>query len=224
MSVCSEKEDQVLPPFFLDKKPNGSNRFILNLKKLNKYILKQQFKLEDIRTAVHLIFPNYFLSSVDLDDAYYLIPIYKDSRKYLRFKFNNTLYEFVCLPFGLCTAPFVFTRVMKAVVKFLRNEGFSSVIYLDDFLCIESSFEKCRENVRETIKLLEWLGFLINYKKSKLLPSQRYLFLGFIIDTKKYAIELPEEKRNNIFSALEKFLNRNKCSIREFLGNYTRKN
>lgn len=114
------------------KKPNGSQRFILNLKGLNKLVVKQHFKLEDLRTAVQLIFPNYFLSSLDLEDAYFSIPIDQRSRKYLRFRFNNRLYEFACLPFGLCTAPFVFTKVMKAVVRKLRSLGFSSVVYLDD--------------------------------------------------------------------------------------------
>ena len=57
--------------------------------------------MEDIRSVEKLIFPSYFMGSIDLEDAYFSVPIHKSSRKYLRFKFLNKLYEFTCLPFGL---------------------------------------------------------------------------------------------------------------------------
>lgn len=213
---CTELEDQFLSPFFLVDKPNGSHRFILNLKRFNKFVVKEHFKIEDLKTAVQLIFPNDFLASIDLEDAYFLIPVHESSRKFLRFKFNGTLYEFVCLPFGLCTAPFVFTKIMKVVVRFLRKKGFSSVIYLDDFLCIENSFKKCSQNVNQTIKLLETLGFIINYLKSELYPSNQCKFLGLIINTVKYIIELPDEKREKIAALIEKFIKTENCTILEF--------
>ena len=57
---CEETQGQFLSPYFLVKKPNGTFRFILNLKYVNKFILKQHFKLEDLRTVTELIFPDYF--------------------------------------------------------------------------------------------------------------------------------------------------------------------
>jgi hypothetical protein len=49
-----------------------------------------------------------------------MIPIADSYKKYLRFEFNGTLYEFNSLPFGLSTAPYVFTKIMKQVVASLR--------------------------------------------------------------------------------------------------------
>lgn len=213
---CNPCEDQFLSPYFLIDKPDGSHRFILNLKRFNKVVYKEHFKMENLNTVVGLTFPSYFLGKIDLEDAYLFISVHKESRKFLRFYFNNTLYEFVCLPFGLCSAPFVFTKVMKVIIKNLRNLGFSSVIYLDDMLCIEKTFEKCSENVNKTVMLLEELGFIINYKKSQTIPSNNCKFLGFIIDTIKYSIELTQEKREKIFKIIERFLKIDSCTIQEF--------
>lgn len=213
IEICKPGRDQFLSSYFLVKKPDGSYRFILNLKKLNKFIETNHFKLEDLRTAVKLIFPGDFMASIDLEDAYYTVPIHKNSRKYLRFQFLDTIFEFVCLPFGLCTSPFIFTKLLKPVAKFLRTKGLSSVIYLDDFLCIENTREKCKNNIGETRDLLSRLGFIINNKKSKFEPSTRCKFLGFIIDSVKYHIELTEKKRKNLRDTLSKFMSKKKCLI-----------
>lgn len=213
---CTDLKDQFVSSYFLVEKPDGSSRFILNLKKFNEIVFKQHFKMEDLRTAIELVCPNDYLGTIDIEDAYFFIPINENSRRYLRFRFKNILYEFVCLPFGLSTSPFVFTKIMKVVVKYLRSLGFSSVIYLDDILCIESTYERCLENINQTVNLLQWLGFMVNFRKSVLNPDLWCKFLGFIIDTKRFIIELPEEKRKMLGSLIESFLKRNRCSILEF--------
>ncbi len=101
---CERREDQFLSDIFLAPKPDGSNCFILNLKKLNSFISTEHFKLEDIRTACDLLQPNWFMATIDLRDAYYLVSIADASKKFLRFLFDGQLYEFNCLPFGLNTA------------------------------------------------------------------------------------------------------------------------
>ena len=87
---CKAIKGQILSSYFLVRKPNGSDRFILNLKYLNKFVDKEHFKMEDMRTAVQLIFPNYFVVSIDLRDAYFLIPLHKESRKFVRFNIRRS--------------------------------------------------------------------------------------------------------------------------------------
>nr|CAH7751248.1 unnamed protein product [Callosobruchus chinensis] len=100
-------QDQFLSSYLLRQKDNGEFRFILNLKKLNEFISSPHFRLEDIRMVKNLITKNCFLASVDLKDAYFLVPIFKNHRKYLRFIFHNKIFEFPCLPYGLATAPYM---------------------------------------------------------------------------------------------------------------------
>ena len=80
--------------------------------------------METIRYAIQLVRPNCFLASIDLKDAYFSVPIAQEHRKFLRFQWQNKLYEFTCLPFGLACAPRVFTKVMKPLVASLRSLGF----------------------------------------------------------------------------------------------------
>lgn len=176
---CSPCENQYLSSIFLVPKPDGSKRFILNLKQLNRFISTSHFKLEDIRTVLKLVNPGYYMGKLDLKNAYFLIPISCKDRKYLRFVFKDVLYEFTCLPFGLNTAPYVFTKVMKPVVSFLRAQGFISCIYLDDILCLGDSFDQCKSNLECSLQLLEELGFIINSIKSSLQPKQTCQYLGF---------------------------------------------
>ena len=68
------------------------------------------------------------------DGCYYTVPVNQDHRRYLRFRYQGTLYEFCCLPFGLSSAPRAFTKLLKPVATLLRSMGIRIVIYLDDIL------------------------------------------------------------------------------------------
>ena len=213
---CSNSEAQFISDIFLEPKSSDGYRLILNLKKLNNFILTQHFKLEDWRTAAKLLSKDCFMCTIDLQDAYYLIPIAAQDRKYLRFVFDNKLFEFNCLPFGLSTAPFVFTKILKPVSAFLRNNGVRCTIYLDDFLIIADSFEECNRSVKFTCNTLEKLGFVINKEKSKLIPSTVCKYLGFIFNSRELQLELPVEKVNKIKVLVDRFLKLKYCTIREF--------
>ncbi|XP_071980402.1 uncharacterized protein [Engystomops pustulosus] len=131
-------------PLFLIKKPNGSYRLIINLKFLNKWVTYIKFKMESIKSTTPLINHNAFLCTLDLRDAYYHIPIHADSQKFLRFAVvspsgEESHFQFTALPFGLSSAPRIFTKVMAEVVKYLRTEEVLVVPYLDDFLLVGDS-------------------------------------------------------------------------------------
>lgn len=216
INKCIKTKNQFVSQVFLVKKPDGSNRMILNLKRLNSFIDTVHFKMENFKCVMKIVSPGCYMASVDLKDAYLLVPINKRYRKYLRFQFNSTLYEFQALPFGLSTAPFVFTKIMKPVVAHLRSLGWLSVVYLDDFLLFGSSREACHKNVEYTVSFLESLGFVINKKKSRFTPSQSRKFLGFVIDSEEMNISLPHEKRLALTNRVRNILNMSSCKIQIF--------
>ena len=53
--------------------------------------------------------------------------------------FQNIVYQFRALPFGLTTAPLVFTRVVAFVGRILRLKGVRVLLYLDDWLILAPS-------------------------------------------------------------------------------------
>lgn len=216
VSQCQPCQNQYISSIFLIPKPNGQKRFILNLKQLNKFINTQHFKLEDLRTAIKLISSDCFMATIDLKDAYFLINVHPNSRKYLRFQWNGQLYEFNVLPFGLNTAPYVFTKILKPVAKFLRSKGYLSTFYLDDLFLVGHSYDECLQNMNNTKTLLESLGFIINTEKSSVYPTNSCKFLGNIIDSKKLEVRLPDEKKEKIKTEVVKFKGLKRCKVREF--------
>jgi len=214
VSDCFPSQGQFLSNIFLVPKQDGTHRLILNLKKLNEFVAAEHFKIEDWKVSKRLIGPHDYMATLDLKDAYYLVPIKKD-RKFLRFLYRGKLFEFTCLPFGLNVAPYVFTKLLKPVAAYLRKRGLISVFYLDDILVIGRWYEKCIDNIQKTATLLQELGFIINKKKSLTVPTQRCKYLGLIFDSEKMSIELPEEKIHRTVDLLNKFNKTSYCTIRE---------
>lgn len=178
IEICKPCDNQFISSYFLVPKPNGEQRFVLNLKQLNRFITAKHFKMEDVRMAMKLMSKGCYMGNIDIENAYFLISIKEKSRKYLRFQWNKTLFEFVCLSFGISVAPWIFTKIMKPVVSNLRDIGLLSVVYLDDWLCLGESCSDCLKNIQLTRQKLESFGFLLNIEKSNLIPSTKCQFLS----------------------------------------------
>ena len=131
---------------------------------------------------------------IDLKDAYFSIPVHQEYQKYLRFIWERKMYQFTCLPFGLSSAPRVFTKILQPIVGFFRSKGIRCVIYLDDLLLLAQIKETVKEHAVTVLTILEALGFLINYMKSSLEPQQEVTFLGFEIRSKHMELKLPQDK------------------------------
>ena len=100
-------------------------------------------------------------------------------------------YQFNCLPFGLSSAPWVFTKTTKPIVVILRTKDLRMIIYIDDILILSETESLSREQTAGLVFLLENLGFIINYPKSILKPSKEIEFLGFIVDSTTVEMKLP---------------------------------
>lgn len=105
---------------------------------------------------------------------------------------------------------------MKPVVCELRKRDLQSIVYLDDWLHSGDNLEKCHRNVEATKSLLKSLGFLINKRKSMLKPSTRCKYLGFMLDSTRRTMELPQEKKERILMLVTEFERLQWCKIREF--------
>ena len=182
IKVTTNEKNQFVSSYFIVPKPDGSYRFILNFKKFNEFVNSQHFKMEDIRTAINILQRDDFMCSIDLKDAYFMIPVKNKYRKYLKFNYKNIMYEFTALPFGLSTCPYVYSKIMKPVLALFRSKGIRITNYLDDFLIFGKSMNECQENTKFIKDTLTNLGFVINFKKSVLEPTKICKYLGFLLN------------------------------------------
>ena len=84
---------------FTRHKKDGNKRMILNLKKCNKFVNYKHFKMASINNFINLIKPNVHMTSIDLKDASFSVPIHNDHKKYLTFIFGSLL-QFRSMPNG----------------------------------------------------------------------------------------------------------------------------
>ena len=121
--------------------------------------------------------PGEWVSSIDLSDAYLHMPIHQNSRKYIMFCHNSQVFQFTSLPFGLATAPQVFTMIVKELKLMTLTRGVRFHQYLDDRLIGAPSQEEAQVNTQTVADLTQSLGWIINQAKSELKPTQVFLFV-----------------------------------------------
>lgn len=172
--------------------------------------------MEHLDSVINLIQQGDFFTSLDLSDAYFSIPIAENDKKYLRFLWQGDLYQYEVLCFGLATAPRVFTKCTKPIIAHLREKGFKISIYIDDLILIHEDPHALTTQLNLVTELFEKLGFSINHNKSIMSPTQYIQHLGFLLDSRKLDISLPQNKKENVIDLSWKLLTHsNKVSIRQ---------
>ena len=208
--------DEVISHIFIRPKADGSHRLILNLSKLNEHVEKVSFKMETLKTAIHLVEKNCFFAKIDLKDAFYSISVNQHFRKFLKFYWKGKLYSFTCLANGLSSASRIFTKVLKPVFASLRKMGNTNVAYIDDSLLKSLTYEACKQNVIDTLTLVDSLGLTVHPEKSILEPTQCIEFVGFLLNSVNMTIRLAERKCLDIKKQANKLIYTQYVSIREF--------
>ena len=137
---------------------------------------------------------------IDLQDAYSHVLIHPDSRKYLRFAFENRVYQFRVLPFSLNTAPQVFTRLGHTVAAYLHRLGISVIPYLDDWLIHHPDCQVLLRHQSQLLNILNMVGLRLNEAKSELEPVQDIQFLGLRLHLDRGRASLPVSKAQEIMA------------------------
>ena len=170
---------------------------------MNRFLWKQKFKYEDLRVAMMLFRPGELMFAFDLKSGYHHVEIARHHQKFLGFEWKGQNYVFVVLPFGLSAAPYLFTKLMRPLVRFWRARGIKAIMYLDDGICsVEGKKEAdlASQFVQDT---LNKAGLVVNDKKSSWNPSHCMTWLGFDVDLSHGCISVPEKR----LSQLHKLLN-----------------
>ena len=152
------------------KVPKGS-RLILDVSDLNKFLVVPSFKMSNHSSLRSLLPTPAWMASLDLKDAYLHVPIRQNLHKFLALSCWGKLFFFRALPFGLATAPWLFTMLVESVLVHLRGKGFNILGYIDDLILWNTSKSVLQTQVQVAISLLEGLGLTINETKSQPSPT-----------------------------------------------------
>ncbi|XP_044140080.1 uncharacterized protein LOC122930635 [Bufo gargarizans] len=167
--------------------------------------------MEGIHLLRDLLQMGDWMVKLDLKDAYLTVPVEDASRNLLCFSWKDRIWRFTCLPFGLSSAPWCFTKLMRPAMAWLRSRGVRLIVYLDDILIMAQDRSVLLNHLRWTMDLLSDLGFLLNQEKSCLSPSREMEFLGFMVDSTAGTLSLPSAKIRSIRKELLRA--RSSCQI-----------
>ena len=145
-------------------------RLVLDLRHVNKFLQKIKFRYENLKTLVKIFDQGYFFGTFDLKSGYHHIAIHPADTKYLGFAWDfdgkTKHYQFLVLPFGLASASFIFTKMLRPLIKKWRGSGIRSIVYLDDGILGSESKRKTAHQCLTVRSDLEDAGFVLNEEKS----------------------------------------------------------
>ena len=216
---------QINPLGLVAKKEPNTFRAIVDLsfppgKSINDSIpdLSAEVAYCSITEAVNRIIangPNSFLSKVDIEKAFRLIPIHPKHYHQLCIHWQGQFFIDKCLPMGARSACQLFERFSSALEFAALASGVNNLChYLDDFLIISNSKEQGLEDLNLFLDLCEEVKVPVAKNKTEG-PVQILTFLGLEIDTIKEEIRLPSDKLSKCYALIDELLCRKKCTLRE---------
>ncbi|KAI2644452.1 Transposon Ty3-G Gag-Pol polyprotein [Labeo rohita] len=189
----AEMKSGFYSPYFIVPKKSGGLRPILDLRALNRSLLRLPFKMLTTKRMLTCIRHQDWFAAIDLEDTYFHVSILPRHRPFLRFAFEGRAYQYKVLPFGLSLSPRVFTKVTEAALSPLWWMGIRILNYLDDWLLIAHSRDVLCKHRDLVLRHLSHLGLQVKREKSKLSPVQRISFLGVELDSVNMTARLTNE-------------------------------
>ena len=154
------------PVVLVDKK-DGTKRFCVDYRELNKHTIKDSFPLPRIDESIDYLAGAKYFCTLDLAAGYWQVPLDDEAKLKSAFVVPGGLFEFQVMPFGLCNAPSTFQRLMETVLAGLQWK--IALIYLDDVIVFGSSVE-------EVVDRLQVIFTRLREAKLKLKPQKCHLF------------------------------------------------
>ncbi|KAG1277899.1 hypothetical protein G6F66_012186 [Rhizopus arrhizus] len=102
--ISPDQNTDYLSNFFNIQEPN-KRRPILDCQKINQFIQCHHFKMEGVPALRELMEKNDYMCKLDLKDAYVVVGLHPQSRKYLTFMNQGIVYQYKTLAFGMSVSP-----------------------------------------------------------------------------------------------------------------------
>ncbi|KAK3917306.1 Transposon Ty3-I Gag-Pol polyprotein, partial [Frankliniella fusca] len=167
-------------PVLLIKKGDGSYRWVVDLRTVNRLSKGDSYPLPKVTDILDQLREARYISSVDMSNAYFQIPLEEDSREKTAFIIpGKGLFQFTRMPQGLHTSAATWQRFIDRVLgEDLKPYVF---VYLDDIIMISKDFDNHLALLEKVLSRLEGAGLTINFEKSKFCRDE-LKYLGYVVN------------------------------------------
>uniref|UniRef100_A0A7I4YT76 RNA-directed DNA polymerase n=1 Tax=Haemonchus contortus TaxID=6289 RepID=A0A7I4YT76_HAECO len=197
-------------PIVLVQKKDKTLRLCVDYRALNKHTKRDSYPLPITDTLLQSLGGKKFFSTLDMASGYWQIKLTEDAQNKSAFTTPEGLYEFLVLPFGLCTSPAVFQRLMDRVLGDLKGE--EVFVYIDDILVATDSEERHLQMLTKVFEAFREAKLKFKPQKCRLM-EQQVSFLGHIINEK--GVNMDPDKVAKILNYPKPS---NLAELRTFLG------
>jgi hypothetical protein len=180
-------------------------RLCMNPSYLNLFLHYNPVSYENLTDLKNLELPGDWGSTMDDKSGYWRLPMHPSTWPYLAFQFDNKLYCFTHLPFGISSACFIYTTLKQTIIQPPREWGTRCIKMIYDTASLQTSQPRAQAQAFALALLYAAIGFTLN-KKSLLKASQHFKFLGLLVDLQKRMFQVPEDKNSDLTAQINQLL------------------
>ena len=209
MRACARSELICILPLGVAFNSAGKRRLIWDGRHVNKHLRKHRFRMETLQREGRSLFErSHYGGTLDISSAYHHVEMAPSATPFLGFEWAGTFYCFEVLPFGLSSAPWLFTTVMGHCTRFLRSVGTDLIGYLDDLIFAAGSAHGALTSAQRMIAVLRDFGWLIHPTKcvGTSEPAQLFVALGTLVDLATHTYSVPPATVDRLLSGITKLL------------------
>ena len=153
---------------------------------------------------------------LDIKEAYRIVPVHPADYHLLGITWRGHTYIDRALPFGLRSAPKIFSAVADFISWVLHEQGIAYQLhYLDDYLLLGAPNSPQAAHALATVNwTFQRLGIPIASHKTEG-PAASLCFLGILIDTHSYELRLPPEKLDRLKHILHQWERKKFCTRKD---------
>ena len=165
------------------------------------------------------------LAKIDLHQAYRMVPVHADDHPLLGIQWQNSTFVDTALPFGLRSAPKIFSAFSDALAWVLYARGVAwQLHYLDDFLFMGlPGSTSCARALQVTMDTCRQLGVPVATHKTEG-PATQLTFLGIQVNTQNMTLSLPQDKLTRILGLVLSWRSKrmaSKMELQSLIGHLT---
>ena len=159
------------------------------------------------------------LAKMDIRQAYRNVPIHPSDRPLLGMRWRGVTFADATLPFGLRSAPLIFSTIADALQWVMERMGVDWVAhYIDDFITMGApGSNACAANAVLMHEACDQMGLPVEPEKDEG-PATALPFLGIELDSMAMEMRLPSEKLTRLRKELAGWKARKTCKKRELLS------
>ena len=159
------------------KKKGGQLRFCCDFRYLNAVTIKDAYPIPRIDESLSKLGDANFFTTLDLDSAFWQVPLRKKDREKTGFACELGLYQWKRMPFGLCNATATFQRLTRVTKKY----GNLVMCYVADVVIAITTLEDHIDRLDEVFGCMKRAGLKCKPSKCEILRDS-IKYLGRMVD------------------------------------------